>query len=271
MKFDNILFWCEFPDRIDWKKLNEFFKQNDFVADFGIVCVSKEDFLKKKELTSRYSNLKLKRAWPVLSKKQGYWFSSQTSKKAIDSLDQYKGMKIKLDIEPPLPKINSYQTNKFVMDLWLLTQMFKKGKNQNYLKKKILELSKTTDVMLSTFSFPKLIAKRMGMIYSKKLSYNYIYYSSFIPKFFLPLYNVYISSYIKKRLRFDKQTFFAVGLLTPGIFNDEPCYKKVSELDYDLKFLLKRKVKNCVIFRLGSFLELKQPKKWLKVIKKYGG
>ena len=267
--FKNILFWCEFPERINWQKLNTFFKNQDFVADIGIVCTSKQDYLGKAKNISKLSNVKLKRAWPVLSKLEGYWFSSQTSRKSIDSLDQYKGMKIKLDIDPPLPTINSYKRNKFVMDAWLASQMFKKGKNQKYLWKKVHELIKSGDVMLSTFSFPRFIAKRMGVLYDKKLSYNYIYYSSFIPKFLRGLYNAYMSRFIKQKLKFDSETYFAVGLLTPGIFNDEPCYKLISELDHDLKFLLKRGVKNCVVFRLGSFLELKDSARWLKVIKKY--
>ena len=267
--FKNVLFWCEFPERIDWGKLNKFFRVNKFVADIGIVCTSKKDYLIKANKIKKLSNIKLIRAWPVLSKLEGYWFSSQSSKKSIDSLDQYKGMKIKLDIEPPLPTINSYKRNKFVMDAWLASQMFKKGKNQEYLFKKIRELMKTGEVMLSTFSFPKFIAKRMGVFYDKKLSYNYIYYSSFIPKFLRWLYNLYMDGFVRQKLKFDKETYFAVGLLTPGIFNDEPCYKHPCELGQDMKFLLKRGVKNCVVFRLGSLLELKNAVKWLKIIKKY--
>jgi len=267
--FEKILFWCEFPERIKWEKLNSFFKLNNYMANIGIVCTSKKDYMIKAKKIQKLSNINLERAWPVLSKMEGYWFSSQTSRKSIDSLNQYKGMKIKLDIEPPLPKINSYKRNKFVMNSWLASQILKKGKNQKYLWKKIKELNKTGDVMLSTFSFPKFIAKRMGLLYDKKLSYNYIYYSSFIPKFLRWLYNIYMASFIKQKVKLDNEIYFAVGLLTPGIFNDEPCYQYAYELEKDMKFLLKRKVKNCVVFRLGSFLELKNATKWLKIIQRY--
>jgi len=45
-------------------------------------------------------------AWPVLTKQEGYWFSGFTSIKSIDKLKQYKGLNIKIDLEPPLPNFN---------------------------------------------------------------------------------------------------------------------------------------------------------------------
>ncbi|MBW3020181.1 hypothetical protein KY334_02715 [Candidatus Woesearchaeota archaeon] len=253
------LFWCEFPEKVDWERLNHIFEKNNFIAETGVVCRSKEDFLKYKD----YSNIKIVRAWPVLSKEKGYWFSSHTKKEDIDSLDQYKGMKIKLDIEPPLPQ-GKY---KLGMVFWLLKYCFIRGKNHKYLLNKIKKLSKDTDIMLSTFSFPDWIGRNMGMTYSKDLKYNFIHYSSFIPNFFLPIYNLYMKWLIKRKLKFKKEISFAVGLITPGIFGNEPCYSSPKELKKDLKFMKKLKVENVVIFRLGSFLEVKNPDKWIDVLK----
>jgi len=255
----NILFWCEFPEKIDWDKLNAFFRENEFIARIGIVCSSREDYDNKQEKIDNLSNIRLVKAWPVLSQEKGYWFSSQTSKEDIDSLDQYKGLKIKLDIEPPLPSTRSY----FKMVLWLFKELFKKGKNKEYLEEKIRSFD--GDVMLSTFPFPKFVLKRMGMVYDKSFEYNYIFYTSFIPKLFRPLYRLYYRGFIKRRLKFNSSTSFAVGLLSSGIFGNEPVYSTVEEFRKDLKFLKNNNVNNIVVFRLGSFPE--KGKEWLDAIK----
>jgi hypothetical protein len=265
----NLLFWCEFPERMNWEDLNSFFISHSFTAKIGVACTSRQDFEEKKKSIEKYSNLNIAMAWPVLSKENGYWFSSQTERKDIDSLDQYKGMKIKLDIEPRIPNISSYKNNSFALYLWLFKQLFMKGKNQQYLQEKITELSKTTDIMLSTFPFPDTILISLGMVFDKNMKYNYIFYSSFFPKPLRMLYRIYMHFFIKRKLKFSPETFFAAGLLTPGIFNDEPAYKNPGELEKDIKFLLKNNAKNIIIFQLNSFQELKNPSDWLYTIKKY--
>lgn len=264
----NFLFWCEFPERINFEKLNNLFKENNFTAKFGIVCTSKEDFLKKKEFLSTFSNLKLVRAWPILPKEQGYWFSSFSSKDAIDSLDQYQGMAIKIDVEPPIPIVKNYTSNPLKMQWFFWNHFVRKGKNLKYFQEKLLKLSKTTDIMLSTFSFPKFILERHGVIFAKQFKYNFIYYSSFIPRMLRPMYRAYLKPIIKARLKHNPTSSFAVGLLSPGIFLNEPCYKSPKELEADVKFLKERGVQNIVVFRLGSFLEIDNPQAWIEILKR---
>lgn len=254
--FENVMFWCEFPDRINWEELNYFFLKNNFTAVIGIACTSRADFEEKKARIGKLSNIKVKLAWPTLPKEKGYWFSSHTSREDIESLSQYKGVKIKLDIEPPIPKGNYKKS----MAFWLLKSILKKGRNKLIIPE---------GAMLSTFPFPKFILKNLGMVFDNKLEYNYIFYSTFIPKLFKSIYRSYMKYFISKRLEENENTFFAAGLLTEGIFGNEPIYQNVKEFDSDLAFLEENNVKNIVIFHLGSFQELKNPEKWLNVIKTY--
>ena len=96
-----------------------------------------------------------------------------------------------------------------------------------------------------------------------------MHYSTFVPKPLRGLYNWYYKGFIRRRLRENKKTSFAVGLLSPGILESEPVYTHPKELEKDLLFLKKQGVRNVVVFRLGSFLERKKPEEWLAVIKKY--
>ena len=41
---------------------------------------------------------------------------------------------------------------------WLIINLFTSPKNKNYLKNKIQELSKNTEIIISTFPFPKIIS-----------------------------------------------------------------------------------------------------------------
>jgi len=268
--FKEIIFWVEFPNRMDWNKINLFLAQNKFKADIGIAVTSKEDYLEKKQLLDQYSNLNLVRAWPTLPKEQGYWFSSHTVKAAIDMLDQYAGIPIKLDIEPPIPQIDSLQQNTLSTYWWFTKMFFSKGKNQAYLFDKIKKLSKTTDIMLSTFPFPKWSLKRLGTLFQDNLSYNFIFYTSFFPKPLRFLYRTYMKWFIPHIRATTKNPFFAIGCITPGIFNDEPTYETPLEMEKDIKVLIKSEVENLVVFRLGSFIEKEDGKEYLNIIKKYG-
>jgi hypothetical protein len=237
----NFLFWCEFPKTINWKELNSNLK---FKADFYAAVNSKKEYLDLKKKLSSYKNLNLVGAWPTLPKEEGYWFSSFTSKKSIDKLKEFKGMKIKIDIEAPLPEDNS----KLSLLSWVFKYLFLKPKNRDYLLKTINELGKE-NVIVSTFPFPNWILRRYGWENNFK-HYNYMFYSSFVPRVLRPLYRVYYRRFIKKHN--SKNTYFALGLLDVGIFGNEPIYKNIKQFESDLEFLKKNKVEKVVIFRLGS-------------------
>lgn len=253
---ERVIFWCEFPERIDWRKLDKLLKKNNLKVKTYVACKSKEDFLKKKKSGSK--NIEISGAWPVLPKSKGYWFSGFTAKKDIDFLKEFKGINIKIDIEPPIPK-------RGFLSFWLTKYFLKRAKNRNYLHKIIKEVSKKSKVILSTFPCPYFALKRYGFFKDKILTYNFMHYSTFTPRILRPLYQAYYRHFMRNK---DKnKTYFALGLISKGIFNNEPVYKSVKEFRKDIKFLKKNGAKHFVIFRLGSLLERDNPVEWINAIK----
>jgi hypothetical protein len=90
-----IIFWSEFPEQVDWNKVN---KEIDFDTEIYAACKDRQEYLAwKKKIKNKHIKMG---AWPILDKKDGYWFSGQTSKENIDKLDEFKDVDIKIDIEP---------------------------------------------------------------------------------------------------------------------------------------------------------------------------
>ncbi len=254
-----LLFWCEFPETVDWEKLNIVLKKFNIKIKAYVAANSRKDFIDKKKRVNRLSNVKVVGAWPILPKKAGYWFSSFCTKQSLNKLDEFKGLPVKVDIEPPIE-------NSSIL-IWLLKYLlFKKPKTKAYLVNKIKNLVKYDKVIISTFPLPSFILKRLGYFYDKRLSYNFMFYSSFLPFYLKPLYKCYYKFFVKWRLKQDPCTYFALGLLGKGIFGNEPLYKKPESLFQDYLFLKRLNVNNFVIFRLGALTELN--KDWLMIIKR---
>jgi hypothetical protein len=256
MKFNNILFWCEFPEETNWKKISTNLK-NKKIRTY-IAVPSLEKFKEYKRKLSKYKNIIVEGAWPTLSFNEGYWFSSFISKKAIDKLKEFKEVKIKIDIEPPIilkenkPKLTLFHSIKFVFKY-----LFRQGSNKEYLENILSSLDKNK-VILSSYPFPKRFLKKVGWS-SKFLHYNFMLYTSFFPKWFRPLYRCWYVLTMKDF--FNKKTYFAVGLLEPGIYRNEPCYKSKKELIKDIEWLYKKGVRNIVVFDIRS---LENKIDWLK-------
>ncbi len=74
--FKDILFWCEFPEEVDWKRLNVLLK--DRSCGVYIASSSRKEFeLYQNKITASHVRAGV---WPILSKEKGYWFSSFTNK-----------------------------------------------------------------------------------------------------------------------------------------------------------------------------------------------
>ncbi len=264
-KFNKVIFWCEFPKEVDWKKFNKIinFKISVFIAAKS----KKEFFYWKSKIKSKYVDVGV---WPILSKKDGYWFSGFCSKKSIDKLFYFKDLKIKIDLEPPIIdiKYNIYNILKFYGRL-LLT---KKSKNNDYLNERIIKLDKNSEIILSGLPLPSFISKIYGDSLKNNGNFyrNYFIYSTLMPKFLSPLTNIYYTWFIKKSIRIYKEkVMFAIGCIGHGIFYSEPIYKNINEFDKDMKFLLKNNVKNIVIFELAGLMNRDNPELWLDKIKSY--
>ena len=259
-----ILFWCEFPETVDWARLEGLLKKHKLSVKAYITAISRHDFENKKKEIEKFKGITVEGVWPILTKARGYWFSGFTREEDIDLLDEFEGIKMKVDIEPPITNSKSFKG----MAFWLLKYVFKRQQSREYLMKKVQRLARKSPVILSTFPFPQWMLRGYGFFLDKRLHYNYIFYSTFIPEKFKERYRKYYKRFAKKRLKFDRNTFFALGLLAPGIFQSEPVYKNVQEFESDYNFLKGLGVKNFVIFRLGALTEMKDPEPWLKAIKR---
>lgn len=258
MTFKRIIFWSEFPKKVNWNKIIDELKNSKKIIEVYVAVKSKKEFLYwKKNIDSRYINLG---AWPILSKEEGYWFSGFTDKKDIDKLDEFSGVNFKLDIEPPIPR---FKYNFFkILFFYFIPYIFKGAKNSKYLSNKVRKVSKGSEIILSGFAFPKFITKRFGDLEAEDRNFkNYICYATIGPR---PLMKLYYRIFIKNKV--NDKTMFAVGCLDKGILGNEPIYSNISEFKEDIQMLKNLDVKNIVVYSLEGLTKKKDMKNWLKVI-----
>jgi hypothetical protein len=230
-----IKIWCEFPEEINWKKISLI----KFDTEIYVAVRNKKEYLKYKKYGTK--NVKIS-AWPILNKREGYWFSGFVSKKAIDKLDEFKNIPIKVDIEPPFPGKNF---RLFKLLFWFFKYTVKKGENNDYLRKKIKEFN---DVIISGFPLPLFLRKRYGHYDFKGKKTNFIAYTTFFPKFLRSIIRFYYKIISKK------SDFVALGCISEGVFGNEPIYKNIDEFKKDLNFVRE----GLVVFNLRGLLKRKE-------------
>lgn len=272
MAFRKIILWCEFPKTVNWKKAESLLK--DIPAEIYIAVKSKKEFMHWKRKT------RLKTfPWPILPKSQGYWFSGFTPKKGIDQLNQYKGMKIKIDLEPPLPSWK-YTTPKIIS--YGIKKIFQRGKNSGYLEQTIHKLSGLSDLELVTgkevmivneFPFLKWYLKNQGIYISTKhnkhLTKNIMCYTSFAGKLWRPVLRSYLKFFTKRAVKKDPDIMFSIGLIGTGILQTEGTYSGPYELRQDLKMIHDSGAKKVAIYSLDSILKRPNPEEWVDEIRHY--
>ncbi len=243
-----IIFWSEFPEQVDWNKVNN---EIDFDTEIYVACKDRKEYLGwKKKVKNKHIDVG---AWPVLDKKDGYWFSGQTSKENIDKLDEFKDVDVKIDIEPMI-----YQGNYgfWKTALWMTKWMFYPGDNKEYLEEKINSFEK--DTLVSGFLFPKWLRRRVGQ--EAKGKKNYICYSTVGGRLAFSYYKFIIK-------RMSKDNFYAIGLLNHGVFGNERVYQRKEEFVKDLEVMKRLGVKNIVIYSLEGIIK----RDWLEIVKDYVG
>ncbi|MBI5872211.1 hypothetical protein HZB88_03945 [archaeon] len=255
-----IIIWCEFQEEVNWEQLNKILKKVNLKINVYVAVEDIKQFkLLKQKIKRQCSNIGEIGAWPILKKDEGYWFSSFVSKEAIDKLDQFKNLNIKIDLEPPIKG----QLSNYVASIFF--SLFKKATNKDYMRYKILELSKTAKIILSTFPFPELFLRKFGFVKSDNLFYNYMFYSSFFPWHLKLLYGLYYKVFLLNK---DKEkTFVALGLIGRGIFGNEHVYKDLTEFRRDIQFLKGIRVKNFAVFELAGILRRKDAEQWFGMLK----
>lgn len=262
--FKRIIFWSEFPETVDWKKVA---KLIDFKAEIYIAVRNKKEFLDyKKKIKSKHIALGV---WPIIPKKEGYWFSGFTPKESIDKLKQYKGMKIKIDLEPPIPPFN-YSNIKIIY--WVIKMYFKKAKNKDYLRAVIYWLARNkTNILVNEFPLPKFYLEKLGITIEKEknMTLQLMMYTSPPGRLFRPLIRWYNKRSLKKAIKENQGMVASIGLIGPGILNTEGSYRSTKEFKEDLEMVQNAGLKNVTIYSIDSILQRKNPKKWLKTLKEF--
>ncbi len=262
MKFKEVDFWCEFPNKINWNLTKKTLKRYKIKPKIFIIVKTKKQFLNYKK------KIKLNLIpWVLLPKTHGYFFSGFSKKADISHLKQFKNMKIFIDIEPPLPKIPIFTFPLFY--LWLLLH---KAKNYPFLKKQIAELSKTNKILVSEFPFPHFIFRRLGIYINPKKSYynkNVIKvlgaYTTMFP-FLKLILRPFIFHEVKRKIEENPNAYFAVGLTGQGIAGIEGAYKNAEEFKKDLQKFNKLKAKNIIIYSIETLMKRKDKGKFFKII-----
>ncbi|MBI2151380.1 hypothetical protein HYU21_01490 [Candidatus Woesearchaeota archaeon] len=189
------------------------------------------------------NNLKEVIYWPILSKKEGYWISPFSQRKALKRIfAELKGSRVSamLDLELPTTK-----------NTWLyLTQAFNFLRNKALIKRFIEEHK--GQVYLAEY-YPE------GIIKEKLMEFVGIHYRRSKVKIIKMLYHSlhnYNESFIVKELQRGKKEFgnnflVAYGTIARGVDGSEPILS-VKQLEKDLKIARNMDVKEAVIFRLGG-------------------
>ena len=262
--FKRIIFWSEFPEQVNWKKA---IKLIDFKSEIYVAVKNKKEFLKyKKKIKSKNISLG---AWPILSKEEGYWFSGFTPIKSIDKLKEFQGMKIKIDLEPPIPPFN-YSNIKIIF--WLIKMYFKKAKNKDYLRAVIYWLANNdTNILVNEFPLPKWYLEKLGITIKKKknMTLQLMMYTSPPGRLLSSIVRLYNKRILKKALRKNKNMVASIGLIGPGILETEGYYKNTKGFYKDLKMVQNAGLENVTIYSIDAIMQRKNPKEWIKTIKKF--
>ncbi|RME55140.1 hypothetical protein D6777_01470 [Candidatus Woesearchaeota archaeon] len=257
-----VIYWCEFPEKVDWKTLQKILEKLDYHITIYVPCKDKPQYIWwRQEIKKLAPNVKEVNVWPILDKEDGYWFSGFTEKYNIDKLDNFNGDKIKIDLEMPY--------NAEVYSFWrslvyVLKHLFKKGPNRMYLLNKIFKLNKESDILVNEFPLPKFFLKRWGCYVKpiKGIKKNLMCYTSIFPRF-------YVKYFIKSRLKENKNLSISLGLIGPGILKKEPTYKSIKCLKKDLSMASSLGIKNIAVYSLESILDKENPNDWFKLVQTF--
>lgn len=251
--FNDILFWCEFPEEVDWKRLNSLLEGKKCRIFFASRSVEEYESYRK-----RIKNSAIKTGvWPILPLQDGYWFSGFTSRKNIDFLKEFSGIPMKIDIEPPFPGKEYTHAKAFA---WMIDYMLiKTAPNNEYLAQTIQEVSKKNEVIVSGFALPKNIRKHYGDPINLKLKRNFICYSTFFPASWL-----FFEEFLFRNK--GPLTYAAIGLANHGIFGNEPEYDSLDEFVNDVKKVKKAGIQNIVVYSIEGILKKPDADEWLRVV-----
>ena len=265
--FSKVVFWCEFPEKVDWRQAENLLKGLPVEVYVAVRDVREYQHWKRKTRLRVYP-------WPVLSKEDGYWFSGFTSRESIEKLRQFKGLKIKIDLEPPLPR---WQYSNFRIVAYAFRKLFQKGENSEYLQQVIYEVAgresgvvmKNVALLVNEFPFARWYLKRQGTYVELKkgMQKNCMCYTSFAGGFFRPLIRVYLRWFMKKSVAADRNVGFSLGLIGHGILGKEGTYKHVEQFKQDLKMAADSGCRNIAVYSIDAILKRDNPGEWVEAVR----
>lgn len=267
--FKKIVFWCEFPETMDWKKAEKLVKGIPLEVYIAVKSLKEYKKYKSKTKLPVYP-------WPVLEKEEGYWFSGFTSKKSIDKLKQFKGIKMKIDLEPPIPEWK-YGTIRIIV--YAIRKVFQKGENNEYLKEVIYEtagkgsgvVTKNVNLLINEFPFARWYLKNQGTYLELKdsMKKNYMCYTTFAGNFFRPFIRLYLKPFTKFAVKRNKDVMFSIGLIGTGILEREGIYKNVNQFKEDLQMVSDSQSEQVAVYSLDGILKRDNPEEWINAIKEF--
>lgn len=261
-----IIFWSEFPKEVNWVKVKDLHRKYNLKSEIYVACKSLQDFRKWKKIIS--SKEIAVGAWPILSKKEGYWFSGFCSKKSINKLNNFSGLKVKIDLELPIPAKNYSDFNILVYFLGMLS---KKAQNSEYLYKTIDKLSKKSRLIVNEFPLSKNLRENAGIFYQakrKNATKNIMLYSTIPSKILRPFLRYYLHNFARRAVK-EGNVMFSIGLIGTGILNTEGTYGSIEEFKRDLDFVKSFGIKAVAIYSIDSISKKTEAEEWIKLIKDY--
>ena len=241
-----ISFFEEFPTAENLAKL----KLITWPTKLYVAAKSVEEFKKTKKSIKNKQQIQECIYWPILEKKEGYWISPFSKRKALlrifDEL-KHQTIPVMLDLELPITR------NPFLF----LTQLLNFTRNKNTIKDFIVNYK--GKVYLAEY-YPEgkrkeQLLQKVGLHYPKAIVIKMLYHSlhQFSPES--------IKYEINQGNKEHAQLILAFGTIAAGITKKEPLLSS-QQLKKDVILAKKLGVKEVIIFRLGGL-----NREYLKILK----
>mgnify|MGYP001281841321 CR=1 FL=1 len=235
-----ISFFEEFPIESNLRKLE-------------LVNFSTKLYLAAKSL-NEFNKIKIKNSiyWPVLDKKEGYWISPFSTRKALLRIfNELKNENIPVMLDLELPT---------TQNPWLYLKSFNFFRNKNLIKSFINNYQ--GEVYLAEY-YPKgkwkeAVLSWLGLHYKNAKIIKMLYHS---------LHN-FSERFVKNELQkgvneFGKDYLVALGTISVGIHGNDPILS-AKQLKQDLRLAKLAGVKEVIIFRLAGL-----NKRYVKIIEEF--
>lgn len=244
-----ISFFEEFPNKNTLDKLKLIkFPTKLYLADYSIESYKQY----KKELESKYKNLKEVIWWPILNVHEGYWLSPWTKRRALLRIfHTLLNEKISILWDAEFPKKRKL----------IFTQFFKHFKNRKLIKS-FFEKYKGSIYTAEYLTENRFLEKNC-------LNFNPNKYNNIKIKMLYSSMRPWLSEdNIKKKIKelkekYKDKIFICLGVLDTGINKNEKIIKP-ENLERDLKICKELNVKEVIIYRLNGL-----NKEYMEVINKF--